>query len=36
MQDVEGGIKCMLCGHFEPVTQGPLPPEFEGPSIHGG
>lgn len=36
LRDVDGGMECPECRHFESNTQGPLPPDFEGPSIHGG
>lgn len=36
LRDVEGGLECPECKHFEPVESGPLPKPFGGPSIHGG
>lgn len=36
MRDVAGGWECPECGHVEQAMSGPLPPEFDGPSIHGG
>jgi len=36
MRDIDGGWECGTCRHFEPFEQGPLPPEFDGPSIAGG
>lgn len=36
MRDVDTGWECPECGRFEPAMSGPLPPEFDGPSIHGG
>lgn len=35
LRDVDGGIECPECGHFEPDMQGPLPPPFDGPSLRG-
>lgn len=40
MRDVPGGWKCTECGHVEmlpqEIAEKPLPPVFDGPSIHGG
>lgn len=36
MHEVDGGWRCPECGHFEASMHGPLPPEFDGPGIHGG
>lgn len=36
MRDATGGYECPECGHRETVPQAPMPPEFNGPAIHGG
>ncbi|WP_180968995.1 hypothetical protein [Microbacterium aurantiacum] len=36
MRTIPEGWECGECRHFEPVAAGPLPPEFDGPSIQGG
>lgn len=40
MRDVPGGWQCPTCGHLEMIPRviadAPLPPEFDGPGIHGG
>lgn len=36
MRDVKGGWECPECGHLELHDAVEMPPEFEGPSIHGG
>ncbi|WP_404475116.1 hypothetical protein [Microbacterium aerolatum] len=33
LRDIDGGMECPECKHFESGTQGALPPEFDGPSI---
>lgn len=36
MRDIRGGWECPHCGHAEQVQDVQIPPEFNGPSIHGG
>lgn len=36
LREVAAGWLFPECGRFEPAMSGPLLPEFDGPSIHGG
>ncbi|KDA05871.1 hypothetical protein DC31_13995 [Microbacterium sp. CH12i] len=36
LREVGAGWECPECGRFESAMSGPLPPEFDGPGIHGG
>lgn len=36
MRDIPGGWKCPYCGHLQMIGEVEMPPEFDGPSIHGG
>ena len=36
MRDVPGGYRCPECGHVQQYRDVEMPPEFDGPSIHGG
>lgn len=36
MRDIPGAWQCPHCGHLQLHDDIELPPEFDGPSIHGG
>lgn len=36
MHDIPGGWKCPHCGHLQLHDDVETPPEFDGPTIHGG
>lgn len=36
MRDTTGGWVCPHCGHVQQWADVEMPPEFDGPSIHGG
>lgn len=36
LRDVDAGMECPECGHFESAMVGPLRPLPDVPGIHGG
>lgn len=36
MRDTHEAYRCPECGYTERVEAATMPPEFDGPSIHGG